>query len=69
MGGEVVGSEQAGEGIEGRVGAGYKPGASKKHMNLITRYVWAVRACVLVERSVGDIWDSGGGEDVVTMGG
>ena len=54
MGGEVVGSEQAGEGIEGRVGAGYKPGASKKHMNLITRYVWAVRACALGKRSIGD---------------
>ena len=69
MSGEFVGGEQVGEGVEGRVGTRHEPWASKKHMDLITRYVWAVRTCALVERSVGDSWDSGGGEDVVTMGG
>jgi hypothetical protein len=54
MGGEVVGSEEVGEGVEGRVGARYKPWASEKHMGLITRYVWTVRACALGKRSIGD---------------
>ena len=69
VGGEVVGGKEVGEGVEGRVGTRHEPWASKKHMDLIVRYVWAVRACALVERPVGDSWDSGAGEDVVAMGG
>jgi hypothetical protein len=54
MSGEFVGGEQVGEGVEGRVGTRHEPWASKEHMDFITRYVWSVRACALVERSVGD---------------
>ena len=64
-----MGGKEIGKGVEGRVGVRHKPWASKKYMDLITRYVWVVRACALVKRPVGDSWDSGAGEDVVTMGG